>query len=132
MAFNSGNIATFSLGGTDISQYTTSVSINIERDIKDIKPIGGTAGSKLVGAYSGTISLEGGYDPALDAILAPLMLAATPATSAILFRPAGSGGSTRVFGGSAYVASYRVDTPGDDTATWRAELAVAGTITNST
>jgi hypothetical protein len=129
MPFSSGNIATFTLGGTDISQYITSVSINIERDIKDIKPIGGTAGSKLVGAYSGTISLEGGYDPTLDGIMSALVLAATPATSTFAYHP--SGGSGRTIGGSAYVASYRVDTPGDDTATWRSELAVAGTITDS-
>lgn len=128
MPFNSGNVATFSLGGTDISQYVTSVSVNIERDIKDIKPIGGTAGSKLVGAYSGTISLEGGWDPTLDGIISALALAATPATSTFSHRPSGAGG--RNISGSAYVASYRVDTPGDDTATWRAELAVAGTITD--
>jgi len=131
VAFNSGNIATFTIGATDISQYVTSVSIDITRDIKDVKPIGGSAVSKVVGPYAGTVSLEGGYDPALDAILAPLMLAATPATSTFAYRPSGSGGGTRAFSGSAYVASYRVDAPGDDTATWRSELAVVGTITNA-
>lgn len=129
MPFSSGNIATFTLGGTDLSQYITSVSANIERDIKDIKPIGGNAASKLVGAYSGTISLEGGYDPALDSILSAAVLATTPTTSTFAYHP--SGGSGRSIGGSAYVASFRVDTPGDDTATWRAELAVAGTITDA-
>jgi hypothetical protein len=129
MAFSSGNIATFTLGATDISQYVTSVSVNIERDIKDIKPIGGSAASKLVGAYSGTISLEGGYDPTLDGIMSALVLASTPTVSTFSYKPSGSGG--RTIGGSAYVASFRVDTPGDDTATWRSELAVAGTITDS-
>jgi hypothetical protein len=129
MPFNSGNIATFTLGGTDLSQYITSVSVNIERDIKDIKPIGGAAATKLVGSYSGTVSLEGGYDPTLDGVLSALVLAATPATSTFSYHP--SGGSGRAIAGSAYVASYRVDTPGDDTATWRSELAVAGTITDS-
>jgi hypothetical protein len=129
VAFNSGNIATFSFG-SDLSAYVTSVSLDISRDIKDIKPIGGNAASKLVGAYSGTVSLEGGYDPAVDAILSPLMLATTPTLTAFTYRPAGSGGGTRAFGGSGYLASYRVDAPGDDTATWKAEIAVAGTITN--
>jgi hypothetical protein len=129
MAFSSGNIAQFTLGASDISQYITSVSVNIERDIKDIKPIGGTAGSKLVGSYAGTISLEGGYDPALDAIISALVLAATPTTSTFAYKPSGASG--RTIGGAAYVASFRVDTPGDDTATWRSELAVSGTITDS-
>ena len=131
MAFNSGNIATFSIGANDISQYTTSVSLDATRDIKDVKPIGGSAVSKVVGPYAGTISLEGGYDPALDAIMSPLMFAATPATSTFTYRPAGSGGGTRAFSGNAYVATYRVDAPGDDTATWRSTLAVVGTFTNA-
>lgn len=131
MPFNSGNIATFSLGGNDLSAYVTSVKVAITRDIKDIAPIGGAAISKLVGPYSGTISLEGGYDPAVDAILSAMMLAATPALQAFVHRPSGSGGGTRAIGGSGYLASYEVDTPGDDTATWTAEVAIAGTITDA-
>jgi len=131
MAFSSGNIATFSLGGTDISTWTTSVNISLERDVTDINPIGGAAISKLVGPYGGTISLEGGYDPALDAVLSPMMLAATPALQAVVYRPAGSGAGTRSISCNVYVSSYEIDTPGDDTATWTAELAIVGTVTDA-
>jgi hypothetical protein len=131
MPFNSGNVATFSLGGNDISQYTTSVTLNLERNISDINPIGGAAISKLVGPYGGTISLEGGYDPVVDAILAAYMLATTPATIAFIYRPAGSGGGTRTISGNCYFSSYETATPGDDTATWTAELAISGTVTNA-
>ena len=131
MPFSSGSISTFTLNGSDISAYTTSVSDDITRDIKDIKPIGGAAVSKVVGPYAGTISLEGGYDPALDAIISPLLLAATPAAVAFVHRPSGSGGGTRAIGGNCYVASFKVTTPGDDTAKWTAELAVVGTITDA-
>jgi hypothetical protein len=129
MAFNSGNVATFSLGGTDISAFTTSVKVDIKRDVKAIKPIGGSATTNLVGAYDGTITLDGGWDPTLDALISPLMLAATPATSAFSHKPAGAGG--RTIAGNAYVADYSVTTPGDDTAKWSCTLAVAGTITDS-
>ncbi len=129
MAFNSGNIATVTVGGSDISQYTTSVSLDVTRDIKDIKPIGGAAVSKVVGPYAGTVSLEGGYDPALDNVLAPLMLATTPAAQAFVYKPAGASGTT--FSGTGYIASYRVDAPGDDTAKWKSEIAVIGTITHA-
>ena len=115
--------------GGDISAYTTSVDTDIKRDIKDIKPLGGAATSKLVGPYSGTISLAGGYDPALDAIISPLLLAATPTLATWSHRPAGA--SFRNISGSAYVASFKVTTPGDDTAKWTAELAVVGTITDA-
>lgn len=131
MAFSSGNIATFSLGGNDLSAYITSVNVSISRDINDINPIGGNAVSRLVGPYSGTLSIEGGYDPAVDAILSAMMLAATPATQVFVYRPAGSGAGTRAIGGSGYLSSYEVDTPGDDTATWTAEVAVVGVITDA-
>jgi len=131
MPFSPGTIATFSLGGSDLSAYITSVNISIERDINDISPIGGNAKSRLVGPYAGTISLEGGYDPAADAILSGMILAATPALQAFTYRPAGSGGGTRTISGSGYLASYEVDTPGDDTATWTAEVAVVGVITDA-
>lgn len=131
MAFSSGNIATFSLGGNDISAYTTSVTLTLERDITDINPIGGNAISKLVGPYGGTISLEGGYDPVVDGILSAYMLAATPATLAFVYRPAGAGGGTRTISGNCYMSSYETDTPGDDTATWTSELAITGTVTNT-
>lgn len=131
MPFSSGNIATFSLGGNDISAYTTSVTVSLERDITDITPIGGNAISKLVGPYGGTISLEGGYDPALDAIISAMMLAATPTLQAFVYRPSGSGAGTRAISGNCYVATFEVETPGDDTATWSAELAIAGTVTDA-
>ncbi len=129
MAFNSGNIATFSLGGTDISAFVTSVKVDIKRDMKAIMPIGGAPTTNTVGAYSGTITLDGGWDPTPDALLSGLILAATPATSAFLHKPAGAGG--RTIAGSAYVSDYSVTTPGDDTAKFTATLAVTGTITDS-
>lgn len=131
MAFSFGNIATFSLGGNDISAYVTSVKISTSRDTTDIQPIGGSAISKLVGPYGGTISLEGGYDPIVDGILSAMMFAATPALQAFVYRPSGSGGGTRSISGNSYVSSYEVDTPGDDTATWTVELAIVGTITDA-
>jgi len=131
MAFSSGNIATFSIGGTDISAYTTSVNISLERDVNDINPIGGAAISKLVGPYGGTISLEGAYDPTVDGTLSAMMLAATPALQAVIYRPSGSGAGTRAIGCQVYVSSYEIDTPGDDTATWTAELAIVGTVTDA-
>jgi len=125
--FASGNIATFSIGGNDISQYLTSASISLERDISDITPLGGQAVSKIVGPYGGTISLEGAYDAAVDGILSGMMLATTPTAQAFSYRPTGSG---RTIAGTGFVASFDVDTPGDDTATFSAEIAIVGTVTD--
>jgi hypothetical protein len=131
MPFNSGNIATFSLNGSDISAYVTSVTVDLQRDIKDVKPIGGSAVSKVVGPYAGTVTLEGGYDPALDAIISPLFLATTPAAVAFVDRPAGAGGGTRAISGNCLVATWKVTQPGDDVVKWSSDLAVVGTVTDA-
>lgn len=130
-SFNHGNIAHFTLGGTDISQYVTSASTDLSREIKDVRPIGGAAVSKVVGPYSGTISCEAGYDATFDGILAPLFLASTPTASTFAHQPSGTGGGTRSIAGNALVASYRVDTSGSDVAGIRFTLAIVGTVTNS-
>jgi hypothetical protein len=127
--FNHGNVAHFTLGGTDLSQYVTSASTDLQREIKDVRPIGGNAVSKVVGPYAGTISLELGYDATVDAIIAPLFLASSPTTSTFSHQPSGTGGGTRAIAGNALVATYRVDTSGSDTAGIRVTLAVVGTVT---
>lgn len=131
MAFNHGNIAKFTLASTDISQYITSVSTDLTREIQDVRPIGGNAVSKVVGPYAGTISCEAAYDPTFDDQISALFLASTPVTSTFSHQPSGTGGGTNTIAGSAYVASYRVDTSGSDVAGIRFTLAVVGTVTNS-
>lgn len=129
--FNHGNIAKFTLAAQDLSSWVTSVSTDLQREIKDVRPIGGSAVSKVVGPYAGTISCEAGYDPALDDILSPLFLAATPAQLAFSHQPSGSGGGTNNIAGNALLATYRVDSSGSDVAMIRFTLAIVGTVTDS-
>lgn len=129
MAFNHGNVANFTLGANDLSDYVTSASFDGTREIRDVRPIGSNPVSRVVGPYMATINLEGAYDPALDAILSPIFLAASPSSSTFDFEPAGSG--QRSFTGSALMATYRVDASGSDVATWTATLAVVGTVANA-
>ena len=129
--FNHGNVANFTLGANDLSEWVTSASFDGTREIRDIRPIGSNPVSRVVGPYMATINLEFGYDPDLDAIMSPLFLAGTPTASTFEFEPAGDGVGTRSFDGSALVATWRVDATGSDVSTARATLAVVGTITNS-
>jgi len=129
MAFNHGNVANFTLGANDLSDYVTSASFDGTREIRDVRPIGSNPVSRVVGPYMATINLEGAYDPAVDAILAPIFLASTPTASTFDFEPAGA--ALRSFTGSALLATYRVDATGSDVATWRATLAVVGTVANA-
>lgn len=130
-AFNHGNVAKLTLAAQDLSQWVTSASTDLQREIKDVRPIGGSAVSKVVGPYAGTISCEAGYDAALDAILSPIFLAATPTSSTFSHQPSGSGGGTRSIAGNALMATYRVDTSGSDVAMIRFTLAIVGTVTDS-
>ena len=129
--FNHGNISKFTLASNSLDQWVTNVSTDLQREIKDVRPIGGNAVSKVVGPYSGTINVEAAYDAALDAILSPIFLAATPTSSTFSHQPSGSGGGTRTIAGSALMATYRVDTSGSDTAGIRFTLAIVGTVTDS-
>jgi len=106
-SFNHGNIAEFSFSGNDLADWVTNVSTDLQREIKDVRPIGGNAVSKVVGPYAGTISVEMAYDKALDAILAPIFLAATPAAAAFTHGPSGAGGTNRTIAGNALMATYR-------------------------
>lgn len=126
MAFAGGDQATFTYNGQDLSDFISSVSMEIKRDIKDLPLIGGNAVSKSVGPYSATISIEGFFDSAVDGALAPLMLATVPTTHTFSYVPQGTG---TTYSGAGYLATYKVDTPGDDTGKWNAEIAVAGTVT---
>jgi len=129
--FNHGNISNLTIGGNVLDNWVTSTSLDMTREIKDVRPIGGNPVSRVVGPYMATMNVEFAYDPALDAILSPIFLAATPTASTFSFKPAGSGGGTHTFSGSALMATYRVDASGSDVATIRATFAVVGTVTST-
>lgn len=130
MAFAIGS-ATVVLDGSDISQYVDNVDFDIISDIKTFQPIGGGAATKQPGNYSGSATLKGANDPALEAIIAPLALASPKVLKTFVYRPNGSGGSTRAVACNVYVASFRLSSPGDNFATWTSDLAISGTITDS-
>lgn len=130
MAFAIGS-ATVVLDGNDISQYVDNVDFDITSDIKSFQPIGGNPAVKQPGNYSGTATIKGNNDPALEAIIAPLALASPKVLKTFVYRPNGSGGGTRAVACNVYVASFRLSSPGDNFSTWTSDLAVSGTITDS-
>lgn len=127
-AIGSGSVV---IDGQDISQYVDNVDFDISSDIKTFQPIGGNPATKQPGNYSGSATMKGANDPALEAILAPMALAQPKGLKTFVYRPNGSGGSTRAVGCNVYVASFRLSTPGDNFTTWTSDLAISGTITDS-
>lgn len=127
--FNHGNIANFTVASSDLSDWVTSVSLDSQREIKEVRPIGSNPVSKVVGPYATTLSVEAANDPALLAIIAPLYFAASPSTSTFSLENSGTGQAS--FDGSALIATLRVDDSGSDVATVRFTMAVNGTVTYS-
>jgi hypothetical protein len=124
--FVPGSDSVVTLDGNDISDWVTSSSIQSTRKITDVQPIGGNPVSKVVGATSSTINLDGGLDDDIDDIIAPLYNAADAVTFS---RTVVTSGLTESC--SVYVANYNRDAPGDGYSKWTATLAVVGTITRT-
>lgn len=138
MAFSHGNQAVFSIdaseGGalTDISSYVSNVQYSAERDISELKRIGGTAVARLVGSVATTYTLEGFFDPTLHAMFTTAMAAASPVTRSIQHGPAGSTTGLPRETAEVYVASYEHESDSENPNTWTAELVVDGAVTYGT
>ncbi len=130
MAFVIGS-ATVVLDGNDLSQYVDNVDFDITSDIKTFQPIGGNAATKQPGNYSGSATMKGAHDTALEAILAPLALASPKVLKTFAYKPHGTGVGNRTISCNVYVATFRTSSPGDNFATWTSDLAISGTITDS-
>lgn len=135
MPFSHGNQAVFSIDATEggaltsISTYVSKVGYSGSRDISELKRIGGTAVSRLVGAVASTYSIEGFYDPTVNAMFTLALAAATPVTRSIEYGPAGSTTGLPRQTAECFVASYAVDSDGSNPNTWKAELVVDGAVT---
>lgn len=112
MAFIHGSKAKFSLGtvGTpatlvDISAYLNSVGLPRQVDSAESSTLGNTFKTYVPGLSDSTLSLDGRYDPTIDAQLAGLIGAATVNWQ---FDPQGTSTGLPRFTGSAFLVSYQV------------------------
>lgn len=138
MAFSPGSIAVVQIDSTaagslaNISAYVSSFHYEQDRDISDLKVLGGNPVSRLVGSVATQGTIEGYFDPTVDEIFETAMNESTPVTRTLQFDPAGSATGARRFTGEAYISHYEVDTPGDDTSAWRADFVINGAWTQTT
>jgi hypothetical protein len=138
MPFSHGNQAVFSIDATEggaltsISTYVSNVHYTAERDISELKRIGGTATARLVGTVTSTYTLEGFYDPTVNVMFTLAVAAASPVTRSIEYGPAGSTTGLPRQQAEVYIASYEVESDGENPNTWSAELVVDGAVTFGT
>lgn len=135
MAFAHGSKAVFKLDNgagtlTDISAYVTTVGFAPKADTADVTTLGKTAKEFLAGLRDATISLEGVFDPAVDAILDAALGAG--ATKTFEYGPQGSGTGAVKYTGECICTSYEVSAGVDDAGKFTAELQVSGAVTRGT
>ncbi len=135
MAFGHGSKAVFKLdnsGGTltDISAYVTSVGFSPKADTVEVSTLGDTAKDYIAGLKDATISIEGPFDPTVDAILNAALGAS--ATKSFEYGPQGSTTGNVKYTGEAICTGYEISTGMDGAGTFSAELQVSGAITRGT
>jgi len=114
---------------TDISQYVKSISFPEEAETHDTTTLGATSKSYIAGLKDATISIDGVFDPTVDAHLNGIL-----GLDGVAFEygPAGSTAGSIKYTGNCICTSYEVETPVDDVATFSAEFQVSGNVTRGT
>lgn len=134
MAFSHGKSAIFKVGTagvpatpTDITAYLTSVSVPKSADTAETSVLGVAAKTYIAGLIDATISIEGRYDPTVDAHLSAIVGHATAMN--FEYGPQGGGGSAVKYSGTCICTSYEVGTDIGDAASFSAEFQVTGAVT---
>lgn len=136
MAYSHGSKAVIKFGTsgapatlTDISQYVKSVSFPEEADTHETTTLGATAKSYIAGLKDATISIDGVFDPIIDAHLNGIL-----GLDGVAFEygPQGSSSGNVKYTGNCICTSYEAETPADDVGTFSCEFQVTGNITRGT
>lgn len=118
----------------DVSQYIRTTGLNRARDMYDITTLGMNDRAFVGGLRNNTHTLEGPFDPTMDAFLAARL---DDTSKAFRYYPAGEAGgggadSTHpLYSGSYLISSYDTTTPVDNVAGFTANIQFTGTISRA-
>lgn len=134
MAFSHGSKAYLELDNAsgssiNITPYLNDASMSKELETAEVTTFGKTAKVYIQGLQDATISAEGDWDPALDAIIGDL---AAQATRTFIFGPAGNTSGFIKYTGECIITSYEVSAGVGDALTFSLELQVTDTVTRTT
>jgi hypothetical protein len=122
-----GTKATLSVAGTALEGYVETTEMNLQRELAELRHLGGTAVGRLAGLRNCTFTAEGDYDSTIDSALYTAWSGA--ASVAVVFKPAGAGGAT--YSLSAWIESYTVRAAANAAVRFTINLSSDGTITKS-
>ena len=115
----------------DVSAYIRTTGLNRARDMYDVTTLGLNDRAFVGGLRNNTHTLEGPFDPTMDAFLSAALNAGPRAFE---YYPAGTpvGVTKPRYSGSYLIASYDTTTPVDGMAGFTANIQFTGTITRAT
>lgn len=113
---------------TDISQYVTSVAQPRETDTAEVSALGDNDKEFVAGLKSGTISLEGNFDPTVDANLNTWL----GTEQSFVYGPQGGTTGLIKYSGMIILTSYEINTDLGDAGKWSAEGQITGAVTRGT
>lgn len=133
MAFAHGSNAVFKVDNssdvlTDISSYVKSVSFPRTIETAETTTLGKTAKCYIAGLEDATISIEGPFDPTLDALLDGIRRTEVD----FEYGPQGSDSGAVKYTGKCILTSYEATTGVDGVGSYSAEFQVTDAITRST
>jgi hypothetical protein len=118
VGFSIGDVATFTLGAADYSEYISNVEFEGKRDSKKLPRLGSNPIAKLPGPRDDSLTVEGYNHPTLtDAVMA-LYVASVPAASAMVLTLQ----SGQSISGKVFVTNVKVGSPADDAQTFEFDL----------
>lgn len=115
---------------TDISAFLASVGFPRSAGTAGVTTFGDSDKEFIPGLKEGTISIEGKWDPTVDALLSGILGNAT--TKTFEYGPDGSAVGKVKYTGECILTSYEDSSPVEDAAGFSAEFQITGAVTRTT
>ena len=112
----------------DMSTYLTSVKMPRKADTAETTTMGNSSKSHLAGLKDGTISVEGKFDPTVDAWLAALLGDTVPVS--FEYGPAGTTAPAPKKTGTCICTAYDITGGVGDAVGFSAEFQITGVVTD--
>lgn len=119
-----GKNAKLSYGGTDITSYINKTGLSQSADKADVTTLGKNSKNYIPGLLDGTLPIEGPFDPAVHAILAPLL----NTQNAVIFQPNGVTVGQPKATCNAILESYEVASEIGGASTIKGTLQISGDV----
>ena len=133
MAFYPANDVYFSVDGTNIAAYCSSIDVSYTVDELETTTFAAGGHTYLGGMTGGSVSVSGSYDDGSGgpkAIVEPLMRDGDLVTA--VYRPEGTGTGKPQQSFSVLVTTYGESSAVGEIIKWSSEMKVSGAVTDST